>query len=194
MAKRTKEEKRAKREGLFKEFLAFINKGNALALAIGVILGGAFTSIVNAINKNIISPLIAWLIGDTNLSESLITVLKSHTIATEADVANGLASAVGEELIVPVNDIVISWGALIQAVIDFLLIAIILFAIIKICNAIAKKTKETAEKLRKKEEIEEVVEEEAPKEEAEPVSENTLLLTEIRDLLKGQNSDNNQNK
>ena len=64
------------KKGIFKEFVAFINKGNALSMAVGVILGGAFTAIVTAINKNIISPLIAWAIGDTNLSESVISVLK----------------------------------------------------------------------------------------------------------------------
>lgn len=197
MAKKTKEQRKEKRQGLFKEFIAFINKGNALALAIGVILGGAFTSIVTAINANIISPLIAWLIGDTDLSNSLITVLKSHeevVYATEADVANGLATAVGDVMSsTVVNDIVISWGALIQAIIDFLLIAIILFAIIKICTGIAKKAKETAEKLHKKEEVVEEVKEEpaAPA----PVPENIQLLSEIRDLLKSQNEEkNNQNE
>ena len=123
MSKKEKKEKK----GFFKEFGEFINRGNALALAIGVIIGGAFTSIVTAINKNIISPIIAWIIGDTDLSNSLVTVLKSHDIATQADVANGLATAIGDPLAEPVNDIVISWGALIQAVIDFILIAPILF-------------------------------------------------------------------
>ena len=110
------------KKGLFSEFVAFINKGNALAMAVGVILGGAFTAIVTAINKNIISPLIAWAIGDTNLSESVVTVLK-YKDAAEADVSAGLAENVGDQI----PDIVISWGSLIQAVIDFLLIAIILF-------------------------------------------------------------------
>lgn len=196
MAKKTKAERKEKRQGLVKEFIAFINKGNALALAVGVILGGAFTSIVTAINTNIISPLIALIIGDTDLSNSLITVLKSHEevmIATDADVANGLAEAVGTEFSVTINDIVISWGALIQAIIDFLLIAIILFAIIKICTGIAKKAKETAEKLHKKEEVVEEVKEEpaAPA----PVPEDIQLLSEIRDLLKSQNEEkNNQNE
>ena len=113
------------KKGLFTEFVAFINKGNALAMAVGVILGGAFTAIVTAINKNIISPLIAWAIGDTDLAKSVITPL-TYKPAAEADVEAGLATVVGEEI----PDIVISWGSLIQAVIDFLLIAIILFIII----------------------------------------------------------------
>ena len=189
----TKEERKAKRKekrkGFFKEFGEFINRGNALALAIGVIIGGAFTNIVTAINKNIISPLIALIIGDTNLNDSLITVLKSHNVATETDVANGLATNVGDTLTVPVNDIVISWGALIQAVIDFLLTALVLFLIMKVVTAIATRAKATAEKLKKKEE-EPTETEEEPKPEEKPtepeIPADVQLLTEIRDLLKQQ--------
>ena len=175
--------------GFFGEFKKFIQKGNVFDLAIGVIIGGAFSKIVTAINVNIISPLIAWIIGDTDLSNSLITVLKSHKEATEADVAAGLAKNVGDVLDVPVNDIVISWGALIQAIIDFLLIAIILFVIIKVCSSVAKRARATAEKLRKKEEEQEP--EVAP--EPQPVPADIALLTEIRDLLKSQEK-NDENK
>lgn len=189
----SKEERKAKRKekrkGFFKEFGEFINRGNALALAIGVIIGGAFTNIVTAINKNIISPLIALIIGDTNLNDSLITVLKSHNVATETDVTNGLATNVGDTLAVPVNDIVISWGALIQAVIDFLLTALVLFLIMKVVTAIATRAKATAEKLKKKEEEPTETEEEPKPEEkpAEPeIPADVQLLTEIRDLLKQQ--------
>lgn len=196
MAKKNKSEKqkkfKEKRQGLFKEFVAFINKGNALALAIGVIIGGAFGKIVTAINVNIISPLIAWIIGDTNLSDSLVTVLKSHEYATADDVNAQLAENVDDKLAAPINDIVISWGALIQAIIDFLLIAIILFAIIKICSSIAKHARDAAEKIRKKEEEQETLEPE-PEPEPAPEPADVVLLTEIRDLLKSQ-SKNEENK
>jgi len=188
MSKSKKEKKaklKEKRKGFFKEFGEFINRGNALALAIGVIMGGAFTSIVTAINKNIISPLIALIIGDTDLSNSLITVLKSHDVATDADVLNGLATEVGEKMKVPVNDIVISWGALIQAIIDFLMIALILFLIMKVITLISTKAKAAAEKFKKEEE--KPVEEKKVEEPA-PVPDDVLLLTEIRDLLKKQQS------
>jgi len=104
---------------LFSEFKNFINKGNALSLAIGVILGAAFTSIVTTINTKIISPLIGLLLGDADLSNSLVTVLKSTT-----------DPETGETIITNA----IYWGTLIQAVIDFLLTAIILFAIFKIAS------------------------------------------------------------
>ena len=165
------------KKGLFSEFVAFINKGNALAMAVGVILGGAFTAIVTAINKNIISPLIAWAIGDTNLSESVVTVLK-YKDAAEADVSAGLAENIGDQI----PDIVISWGSLIQAVIDFLLIAIILFIIIKVVTGVVNKTKAAKEALEKKEE--EVVVEEAPAPVVPETPADIKLLEEIRDLLK----------
>lgn len=142
---KSKKERKEKRQSIFKEFIAFINKGNAIALAIGVILGGAFNAIVTAINKNIISPIIALCLGDTDLTNSLQTVLKYRT-ADATDVANGLATTVGEQI----PGIVISWGAFIQSVIDFLLIAIILFAMVKITSSIVNKAKAAGEKLVKK--------------------------------------------
>lgn len=136
---------------LFQEFKAFINKGNALALAIGVIIGGAFTAIVTAVNKQVISPLIGALLGDTDLSTSpaLTTILSSHV-----DPETGLE----------VIDNAIYWGALLQAVIDFLLTAIILFIIFKVAGSVANAAKKARERLEKKEEV--VEEPAAP---AEPV-------------------------
>lgn len=143
---------------LFKEFKDFINKGNAVALAIGVIIGGAFTAIVTAVNKQVISPLIGALLGDADLSQSLITVLSQHT-----EVVDGVETVV--------IDNAIYWGALLQTVIDFLLTAIILFTIFKVVTAIsnaAKKAHEKALEALKKEEEEPVVEA-APEPEPEPV-------------------------
>lgn len=118
---------------LFAEFKAFVNKGNALSLAIGVILGASFTAIVSAINTKIISPLIGLLLGDNDLSESLITVLKTTTdpVTGETVVTNA-----------------IYWGAFIQSVIDFALTAVILFTIFKVVGtftgALKKATDEEA--------------------------------------------------
>lgn len=102
---------------LFEEFKKFVNKGNALSLAIGVILGAAFTAIVTAINAKIISPLIGLLLGDKGLNESLVTVLKTTT-----------DPETGETIVTNA----IYWGAFLQAVIDFVLTAIILFTIFKV--------------------------------------------------------------
>ena len=165
---------------LFKEFAEFINKGNALALAIGVIIGGAFTAIVSTINTKIISPLIGLLLGGYDLAESpeLTTILKSHVEVVE-----------GVETVVIDN--AIYWGALIQSVIDFLLTAIILFLIFKIITFAVETARKSAEKMhqlivKQEENAEETVVEEVQPEPVvvEPVvSDEVKLLTEIRDLL-----------
>ena len=116
---------------LFTEFRNFINKGNALSLAIGVILGASFTSIVTAINTKVISPLIGLLLGDADLSNSLITVLKSNVDAETGEVV--ITNA-------------IYWGALIQSVIDFLLTALILFSIFKIASNFTNTLKKIQDK------------------------------------------------
>lgn len=176
---KSKKERKEKRQSIFKEFLDFINKGNAIALAIGVILGGAFNAIVTAINKNVISPIIAYCLGDTDLTNTLQTVLKYRS-ADATDVANGIATEVGEKI----PGIVISWGALIQSVIDFLLIAIILFAMVKISSSIIKKAKEAGEKLAKKGQVKQDEETTETVEVPVVLPQDIELLTEIRDLLK----------
>ena len=97
-------------------------------------------------NKQVISPLIGALLGDTDLSQSLITVLSQHEEINE----------LGEKVMVIDN--AIYWGALLQACIDFLLTAIILFVIFKIAGALSNAAKKAAEKakeaLEKKEEEE----------------------------------------
>ena len=116
---------------LLSEFKTFINKGNALSLAIGVILGAAFTSIVTTINTKVISPLIGLLLGDTDLSNSLVTVLKSTTDPETGEVV--ITNA-------------IYWGTLIQSIIDFLLTAIILFAIFKITGKVTSIVKKAQDR------------------------------------------------
>lgn len=105
---------------LWSEFKAFITRGNVVDMAVGVIIASAFTAIVTAMTSNIIQPLVNWIIylcvGDT--SETCYTMLHS---AYDADGVLDLT-----------NSIYIDWGALISAIIDFILIAIILFAIVKL--------------------------------------------------------------
>ena len=121
-------------KNLITDFIKFINKGNALSLAIGVILGASFTSIVTTINTKIISPLIGLLLGDTDLNNSLVTVLKSSVDAETGEVV--ITNA-------------IYWGSLIQVIIDFALTAIILFTIFKV----ATKVTDTMKKIQNKENI-----------------------------------------
>ncbi|WP_294755293.1 large conductance mechanosensitive channel protein MscL [uncultured Ruminococcus sp.] len=131
-----------------KEFKEFALKGNVMDMAIGVIIGAAFGSIVSALTDNFITPLIAAITGGAEKDE------------------NGVMQLVGGKFTVAGVDF--NYGAFISAVLNFLIIAIILFCLLKAVNkamAIGKKK-----------------EEEKP---AEPPKEE-VLLTEIRDLLKEQ--------
>ena len=116
----------------FEEFKKFITRGNVLDMAVGVIVGGAFTGIVNGLSNYILKPIINWLLalvlGDGGL-EGAVTILSA---GKDANGAFSLA-----------NSIYIDWGAFISAIINFFLIAFVLFTIVKIMNGI----KEGNEKL-----------------------------------------------
>ena len=126
---------------MIKEFKEFISKGNVMDMAVGIIIGGAFTTIVNKLVECILMPIIGIISGGKSV----------------------------EDMSVMVGNAAIGYGAFIQAIIDFLLVALVLFFIIKALN----KAKSLAIKEK----------EEAPAE-PEPVPADIELLTEIRDLLK----------
>ena len=147
-----------KKEGFFADFKKFITRGNVLDLAVGVIVGGAFTAIINALSNNILKPIINWLLakilGKDSLSEVYTFLTKAYktneagVITTEVDLA---------------ESIYIDWGAFVNAVINFFLVAFALFVIVRTINNIRKKldAKEIAEAEAKK------AEEEANKKAAE---------------------------
>ena len=110
--------------GLFKEFKEFALKGNVMDLAIGVIIGGAFSGIVTALTENVIQPLIN-LVGGAEVH---------GTIVLAKNAAGEVTSA-------------IDYGALITAVINFLIVAFVLFMIVKAINTAEKKNKEALEKI-----------------------------------------------
>ncbi len=156
---------------LFKEFKDFISRGNVMDLAVGMIIGAAFTAIITAVVNGILKPLINWIPVSTT---GLQTVLRP---------------AVVEEGVVVTEALILDWGAVISAVITFLLTALVLFVIVKIFNTMKKKAeeaKEKAAKLLEKKEKEEAapIEEAAPAEPEEPKPTVEDLLAEIRDLLK----------
>lgn len=109
---------------LFNEFKAFISRGNILDMAVGVIIGSAFTAIVTALTDGILKPLIngvIFLINGGSESEEIYTFLHKAYSDGTLDLS---------------NSIYIDWGAFISAIINFLLIAITIFAIIKIINKV----------------------------------------------------------
>ena len=115
----------------FSEFKTFITRGNVVDMAVGVIVGSAFTAIVNGLSNNILKPVINWLLalifGADSLSE-VFTVLKGVYLE---DGALDLA-----------NSIYIDWGAFINAIINFFIIAFVLFTIVKILNKLREEHKE----------------------------------------------------
>ena len=147
----------------FKEFREFISRGNVLDMAIGVIIATAFGKITTSLVNNILMPFISWLFGAQDMS-ALDIVLREPVL----DEAGAVVT----------EGIVLGFGTLVSTIIDFILIAFVVFMIVKTMN----KAKSLAEKKKKEEEA---AVEEAPAE-PEPTKEE-LLLTEIRDLLKEKN-------
>ena len=170
----------------FSEFKQFITRGNVIDLAVGMIIGAAFTAIVTALVNGVFKPLIdAIPMGNV---EGLITMLVPKN-------SEGVRVAVDSTDIDLAKSIYINWGDLIMAVITFFITALVLFLIIKVINSIHNKGKKLAEKQRAKIQEKlakgEITAEEAAVEEAAvepepvaPVETTDDLLREIRDLLK----------
>lgn len=135
--------------GLIKEFKDFAMKGNVMDMAVGVIIGGAFGKIVTSLVNDVIMPLIGCLVSDVNFADLSITLREAAEEGAEP--------------------LVWKYGAFIQSCVDFLIIAICIFAAIKGINKLTS--------INKKEEAP------APEAPAEPSAEEKLL-SEIRDLLK----------
>ena len=143
-------------KNFFEEFKAFVMRGNVMDMAVGVIVGGAFGAITTALVSNVVTPLLAVLFKSPNPDALNITL-------RAADEAAGTEA------------IVLGLGTFIGAIINFLVIALVLFSVIKAMN----KAKELAEAMKKKEE-----EEAAAEEPAKPTTEE--LLTAILEELKSK--------
>ena len=116
------------------------NRGNVVDMAVGVIVGSSFTAIVNAMSNQILKPIINWMLalcfGANSLSE-LYTFLKKAYKIDEA----------GNQTVDLANSIYIDWGAFINAVINFMLVALVLFTIVKLVNSARSKQMELATEL-----------------------------------------------
>ncbi|MBQ8443874.1 MAG: large conductance mechanosensitive channel protein MscL [Clostridia bacterium] len=127
---------------LWAEFKKFISRGNIMDLAVGVIVGGAFTAIVTALTNNILRPivnvLIALIVGGDGLESAVTFLSKAYTTDAEGNAVVDLA-----------NSIYIDWGAFITAIIDFIIIAVVIFTIVKLFNKSKELAKESAEKISK---------------------------------------------
>lgn len=134
---------------LITEFKEFISRGSVIDLAVGVIMGTSFTAIVNSLVKDIIMPTAGVLMGGVDFT-TLRLVVKPATAQTE--------------------EVAILYGNFIQSIVNFLIVAFVVFMIIKAINLLHRRQKEEKEQ--------------APKEPAPEIQ----LLTEIRDLLKKEDA------
>lgn len=141
----------------FLEFKEFISRGNVMDMAIGVIIASAFGKITTSLVNDVFMPFIGWLIGGIDLGQLNITL------------SPAVLNAAGE---VEKEAVVIGIGTFLTTVIDFILVAFVVFLVVKTFNAAKKR-------------LEKPVEEPAPEEEPEP-SKEEVLLSEIRDLLKNK--------
>ena len=170
MARRKKDKK-----GFFGEFKEFISKGSVLDLAVGIIIGGAFTAIVTALTSQILTPLINWALSSMlgkDALEGARTILGTPVYVEGSKVIDWEATNF------------IDWGAFISAIINFFLVALILFIIVKAINT-SKAKKEQLEAQRLEKYYEKHPEERPqPVEPGVPAPTQEELLTQIRDILK----------
>ncbi len=133
-----------KAKGFIGEFKEFVSRGNVVDMAVGVVVGSAFTGIVNSLVKDVIMPFIGWLIGGIDFSDFRVV----------------LKAAEGEA-----PEVAILYGTFLNQIINFFILAFVVFVVVKVLNRFKRKK------------------EEAPAEPPKP-SDEVVLLTEIRDLLK----------
>ena len=130
------------------EFKKFINRGNVVDMSVGVIVGSAFTAIVTAMSNNILKPIVNFFLAtlfDADSLHEIYTYLKP----VYADVLDEAGNVIGYEIDLA-QSIYIDWGAFINAVINFFLIALVLFTIVKFINKVKVEQKEFAEKMAEK--------------------------------------------
>ena len=164
----------------FQEFQAFISKGNVLDLAVAVIIGAAFSKIVDSLVKDIINPILGVLVGRPNL----FVVLKDAPNYTGPQTYEGLVKA---------GATVFGYGAFLTAIVQFLLLAFAVFWLIKIVVTARTRIAAEADRLlnakhKEEEEAKAAAQAAAPAPAPAPApsAEELELLREIRDLLKAQ--------
>ena len=135
----------------FGEFKKFISRGNVMDMAVGMIIGSAFTAIVTALSNGILKPIINWIIslcagGDSDALSHAYTILVA---AYKTETIDG----VEKQVLDIANSIYIDWGAFISSIINFLLIALVLFTIVKAFNKVKEMNESTVKKLKSKKKL-----------------------------------------
>lgn len=157
-----------KRMAFWAEFKAFAIKGNAMALAVGTIIGGAFSTITKSLTNDLIMPIVNIFLGGADFSEAKFALPRMPWVEPTYET---VVNADGVEVVQEVRNY-LTYGNFLSAVINFLILAFVVFMLVKILNKIS--------------EIGKPKEEEKPAEPPAPPapSAEEVLLTEIRDLLK----------
>ena len=157
------------KKSLWKEFTEFAIKGNAMALAVGTIIGGAFSTITKSLTNDLIMPVVNIFLGGADFSEFKIALPRMPWVEPTYET---VVNEAGEEVVQIVENY-LTVGNFISAVINFFILALVVFAIVKGINALSEIGK------KKEEEVA------APPAPPAPSAEE-VLLTEIRDLLKNK--------
>ena len=167
---------------LWEEFKVFINKGNAMALAVGTIIGGAFGNITKSVTNDLIMPVVNIFLGGTDFSDAKVALPRMPWVEPTYETIVG---ADGAEIVQEVQNY-LTYGNFISAVINFLILALVVFFIVKGMNklseAATRKEREEAEAAAAAAAA--AAAEEAAKNPPAPTAEE--LLAEIRDLLKNK--------
>lgn len=180
-----------KKSTFWADFKAFAMKGNIIDMSVGVVIGGAFGKIVSSLVDDIIMPLVGWLVGGvdfTNLKVELKGTLASNTIQTASnalesvgidgieEAVDGLAAAApaADIAVTPMAEqaaqsVFLNYGNFIQQFVDFFIIALCIFLVLRAMTKLNKKKEEPA-----------------PDPAPAPKPDDVVLLEEIRDLLKNQ--------
>ena len=157
-------------KSLWKEFTEFAIKGNAMALAVGTIIGAAFSTITKSLTDDLIMPIVNIFLGGADFSEAKVVLPQMPWVEPTYET---VIDANGVEVVQKVQNY-LTYGNFISAVINFFILAVVVFAIVKGMNALTELGKKK--------------EEEAPAAPPAPPapSAEEVLLTEIRDLLKNK--------
>ena len=160
--------KNKKKSTFLEEFKTFAIKGNAMALAVGTIIGGAFSTITKSLTNDLIMPIVNIFLGGTDFSDAKIALPRMPWVERTYET---VVNADGVEVVQEVRNY-LTYGNFLSAVINFLILAFVVFLLVKGLNKLSE--------IGKKKEEEAPA---APPAPPEPTKEE-LLLTEIRDLLK----------
>ena len=166
--------KAVKKPAWWDEFIAFAVKGNAMALAVGTIIGGAFSTITKSLTNDLIMPIVNIFMGGADFSDAKIKLPRMPWVEPTFET---VVNAEGEEVVQEVFNY-LTYGNFISAVINFAILALVVFWLVKGLNKLAA--------IGKKKEEEAAAAEPAPEPAPPAPSNEEVLLAEIRDLLKNK--------